>query len=115
LEVSNEQNKLFKGYHELTHVDTTLNIKGKKLQLYREIRKGLCNEGCTLHAQIPSSEWGTGKHVNLRFGHTHLVHGLHLLLLNFAVQDIIIMHPSTSFQNICWLVLFSSDVSSFAI
>jgi hypothetical protein len=31
-------------------VDTTLNIKGKHLQLYREIRKGLGEERCALCA-----------------------------------------------------------------
>ncbi len=35
----------------MASVDTTLNIKGKKLQLYREIRKGLGEERSALRAR----------------------------------------------------------------
>jgi uncharacterized beta-barrel protein YwiB (DUF1934 family) len=44
LKVSNKQNILFKEHRQLNHVDTALKIKGKNLQLYREIRKGLGKE-----------------------------------------------------------------------
>ena len=35
----------------MKHVDTALNIKGKKMQLYRELRKGVTDKGSALHAQ----------------------------------------------------------------
>jgi hypothetical protein len=50
VQMSNERNKLLKQHHKLASVDTTLNIKGKKLQLYREIRKGLGEERSALRA-----------------------------------------------------------------
>jgi hypothetical protein len=57
LEVSNERNKLLKEQHELTRADTSLNVEGKtlhlrahKLQLYRDIRKGLSDEQRALRA-----------------------------------------------------------------
>jgi hypothetical protein len=43
LEVSNKQTKLLKPH-------PALNIKGKNLQLYREIRKGFGKEWCALRA-----------------------------------------------------------------
>jgi hypothetical protein len=48
--MSNERNKLLEQHHELASVDTTLNIKGEKLQLYREIWKGLGEELSALRA-----------------------------------------------------------------
>jgi hypothetical protein len=44
LEVSNERYKLLKEHHKLNRVDMALNINGKNLQLYREIRKDLGKE-----------------------------------------------------------------------
>jgi hypothetical protein len=43
----------------LTRIDTSLNIKGKKLQLYREIRKGLGEERSALRALKNSAGYDT--------------------------------------------------------
>jgi hypothetical protein len=50
MQMSAERNKLFKEQNDLNRVDTALNIKGKKMQLYRDIRKGLSDERSSLRA-----------------------------------------------------------------
>jgi hypothetical protein len=57
LEVSHEQNKLLKGHHKLNRVDTALNIKGKNLQLYKEIRKALARSN--VHCRHLKMDQGT--------------------------------------------------------
>jgi hypothetical protein len=54
-------------------VDTRLNIKGKKLQLYREIRKGLSEEQCALRAVKAEPRYeinGSESHACMETTHT---------------------------------------------
>jgi hypothetical protein len=48
--VTNQRNKILKEQHRFTEMETTLNVKGKKLQLYRDIRKGLGEKRASLCA-----------------------------------------------------------------
>lgn len=55
--MSTERNKLFREQNVLSRVDTELNIKGKKMKLYSDIRKGLSDERSALRALKKESEY----------------------------------------------------------
>ena len=55
--MSTECNKLFREQNVLPRVDTKLNIKGKKMKLYSDIRKGLSDKRSALPTLKKEAEY----------------------------------------------------------